>query len=199
MTRGAIIMASRKPAPKSAPAKKPKPTASGLRAEPFVVELYVDDGDVKSTSVLHVPTNQSDRWEDWNDSRLNKFIRDKAKLADRTPVVPVNLTIRQAALRSSRLSSGESLALELDVHADGRAGVAAYQASVSARRSDDGARVMLAASTGLLSGSDGKVCIEVPRSASDKLRPGLYFVSAAVEPSYGGKGDQVQAGLLELV
>jgi hypothetical protein len=194
-------MAVRKPASKSAPQKKRKAAAkpAGLRAEPFVVELYVDEGQVKTTSVLHVPSNKSDRWENWNDSRLNKFIRDKAKLTTHPAGVPVNLTIRQAALRRHRLSSGEVLALELDVHAEGRARVASYQASVYARRSDDGARIPLAASTGLLSGAEGKVSIEVPRAASAKLRPGLYFVSATVEPSYGGKGDQAQAGMLELV
>jgi hypothetical protein len=228
-----IIMATRKPqATVSSRKRTKKAPPTGVRTEPFVIELFVEDGTVKSTSILHVPTSQSARWNKWNGARLARFIRERGGLLasairEKRPVTSASaasaltapvpaveaagaaavaeapadlpaIKIRQVALRSRRLSGGGTLAVEMDLETEGRGGRSPYRASVMARSCENGARIPLATLTGLLAGTSGKVCVEVPANSSAQLKPGLYFVSASVELSSGGRGDLVQAGMLEM-
>ena len=188
-----------------------------LRAESFVVELLLERGKARSTHLLHVPSSREARWDGWKESRLLEFLRECAGLpkpapprkktvapaaaspAPEAPRVPMDLTIRQAGLPDHRVGKGQPLALELDLHAEGRARSAAYVARFLARRCDDGTRVQLADYAGMLNAPDGRVRIEVSAASAQRLRPGLYFVSASVESPSGGKGDSMNAGLLELV
>ena len=195
--------------------------SAAVKAEGFVVEIMREGERLRSTGVLHVKSNLSDRWDGFNEKRLAAFIRKHAGItavpvrspkrklavvaapapqpAPRASVaVPVNFEILDAGLRHRQMSRGQPMGLELALRAGTRSRSAPYQATIFVRHSDDAKLVSLSQSSGTLQAPEGKVSIEVSAQAMSALRPGLYFVTASVESPAGGRGDSASAGMVEV-